>query len=99
MRIRYSATLVTTGLLAFAGAAPAQAGLVDGSLNDAHVLDHGNVLGAMASAHVGDDRNNNANARAGVDIRNNGSIDLNADVSLDNRATAKPRRRPAQRAR
>src|SRR3954451_22866787 len=62
MRIRYSAAVMTSGLLACAGAAPAQAGLVDGSLNNAHVLDHGNVLGAMATVHVGDDRSNNANA-------------------------------------
>jgi hypothetical protein len=99
MRIRCSATLLAAGaVLALTGAAPAQAGLVDGSLNELHVADGSNLLGAFASAHVGA-ANNNANARADVDVQNNGSVGVDVAVSPDRRAAAKRRRGTSRGAR
>jgi len=50
--------LAATSVLAIAGvllaAAPASAGVVDGSLNNAHALDHANLLGAMLGSRIDD---------------------------------------------
>ncbi|GAB3936193.1 hypothetical protein GCM10029976_047580 [Kribbella albertanoniae] len=61
--------LATAALGAFAAAAlsaptVANAGLVDGSLNDANVLSGSNVLGALLNSQLGNQSNNNANTRA-----------------------------------
>ena len=100
MPIRYAARLLTTsGILALAIAAPAHAGLIDGSLNGAHILDHANVLAAAASAHVGDDRDNNVNTGADVRVQNNGAIGISAAVNPNRRVKAKSRRGSGRRAR
>jgi hypothetical protein len=61
-------SLSLAGALALGGvvilAPTAQAGMIDGSLNNAHVLDHGNLLGVMVNSKLSDDSNNNANSRA-----------------------------------
>ncbi len=39
-------------------------GLIDGSLNNAHVADHSNILGVMVNSKINDEANSNANTRA-----------------------------------
>jgi hypothetical protein len=39
-------------------------GLVDGSVNNAHVVDHSNILGVLLNSKIDDNSNSNANTRA-----------------------------------
>lgn len=60
--------LATATVLAIGGvllvAAPASAGIIDGSLNNAHLADHSNILGVMLGSALNDSSNNNANTRS-----------------------------------
>ena len=71
-------SILTTALLAVGTAvlagAPAHAGIVDGSVNNAHVLDNVGVLNAMMGSNVETIENNNANTRA--QGKENNSVDM-----------------------
>ncbi|WAX76322.1 hypothetical protein [Streptomyces sp. KMM 9044] len=53
---------LTTGA-ALASAAPAQAGIIDGTLNNVSALASGNPLGALLNGALPDESNNNANTK------------------------------------
>lgn len=66
-------TAVVFGGLSLAGVGTAAAtpadpprptGIIDGSANDANVLDSSNILGAMLGSGISGESNNNANSRA-----------------------------------
>ncbi|OEJ28688.1 hypothetical protein AS594_33690 [Streptomyces agglomeratus] len=56
-------TALTAGA-ALASVAPAQAGVVDGALNNVAALDSVNVLGSLINSTLSDTANNNANTKA-----------------------------------
>ncbi|MFF5960789.1 hypothetical protein [Streptomyces luteogriseus] len=56
-------TALTAGA-ALASVAPAQAGVVDGALNNAAALDSVNVLGSLVNSTLSEASNNNANTKA-----------------------------------
>ncbi|NEA33239.1 hypothetical protein [Streptomyces sp. SID13031] len=65
---RITVGLATAALGAFAAAAlsaptVANAGIIDGSLNNAHVAAGSNVLGVLANSQVSDISNANANVK------------------------------------
>jgi hypothetical protein len=69
--IRSLVTAAAIGGLGFAGVGTAAAtpasphqptGIIDGSLNNAHAADNGNVLGALLGGMLSDASNNNANS-------------------------------------
>ncbi|MGX1885404.1 hypothetical protein [Streptomyces sp. NPDC055287] len=64
-------TALTAGA-ALASVAPAQAGVVDGALNNVAALDSVNVLGSLVNSTLSDASNNNANTKA--DGKANNSI-------------------------
>jgi hypothetical protein len=66
-------TAAALGALSLAGVGTAAAtpadphrptGIIDGSANDANVLDSSNILGAMLGSGISGESNNNANSRA-----------------------------------
>ncbi|MEV5726274.1 MULTISPECIES: hypothetical protein [Streptomyces] len=61
-RVLAIAALTTSTLLA--SVAPAQAGIVDGTLNNVSALTPGNPLGALLNGVLPDESNNNANTKA-----------------------------------
>ncbi|MEV3973056.1 hypothetical protein AB0K68_33810 [Streptomyces sp. NPDC050698] len=56
-------TALTAGA-ALASVAPAQAGVLDGTLNNAAVLDSVNALGSLVNSTLSDASNNNAATKA-----------------------------------
>jgi hypothetical protein len=71
--IRSLVTAAALGGLSLAGVGTAAAtrtdpyrrtGIIDGSANDANVLDGGNILGALVNSRLSDQSNNNADSRA-----------------------------------
>ncbi|MBT2401207.1 hypothetical protein [Streptomyces sp. ISL-100] len=64
-------TALTAGA-ALASVAPAQAGIVDGALNNVAALDSVNALGSVVNSNLSDAANNNANTKA--DGKANNSI-------------------------
>ncbi|MGW1956101.1 hypothetical protein ACWCPI_25700 [Streptomyces sp. NPDC001920] len=59
-------TLTAAGLAAASAllaAAPAHAGVIDGSLNNLHAAAESNVLGALVNSKLSGNDNNNANSR------------------------------------
>jgi hypothetical protein len=63
LRTLAAAAVLSAGPVLLA-AAPASAGLIDGSLNNAHIADHSNILGVMLNSQIEDNSNSNANTRA-----------------------------------
>ncbi|MEU8653620.1 hypothetical protein [Streptomyces sp. NPDC048737] len=61
-RVLVIAALTTGAVLA--SVAPAQAGIVDGTLNNVSALASGNPLGALLNGVLTDEPNNNANTKA-----------------------------------
>ncbi|MGC4984676.1 hypothetical protein ACLQ18_29215 [Streptomyces sp. DT193] len=60
-------TLTAAGLaaaFALLVAAPAHAGIIDGSLNNLHAASQSNVLGALVNSNLSGNDNNNANSRS-----------------------------------
>jgi hypothetical protein len=55
-------TTITVGA-ALASVAPAQAGVIDGTLNNLSALTQSNVLGSLVNSALTDSSNNNANAK------------------------------------
>ncbi|MFF9490291.1 hypothetical protein [Streptomyces sp. NPDC014676] len=55
-------TALTTGAV-LASVAPAQAGIIDGTLNNVSALTSGNPLGTLLNGVLPDKSNNNANAK------------------------------------
>jgi hypothetical protein len=70
-RLRAVAVPAAVAFGALVALAPAaQAGMIDGSLNNLHTLDHSNILGVMAMSAITDGSNSNANTRAAGKINN-----------------------------
>ncbi len=94
--------VVVWGVLAF-GSAPAvaQAGILDGSLNNANVISNVNVLGVSVDARVGPrDANSNENVRAAVGVQNNKIVDARvSDPTPSSSRARRGRSKSAPRAR
>ncbi|MCG8971535.1 hypothetical protein [Streptomyces sp. CL12-4] len=60
---RIAITTITVGA-ALASVTPAQAGIIDGTLNNVSSLTQGNVLGSLLNSALQDSSNNNANTKA-----------------------------------
>ncbi|MFF7859292.1 hypothetical protein [Streptomyces sp. NPDC007904] len=56
-------TVLTTGA-ALASVSPAQAGILDGTLNNASILTSSNPLGMLLNSVLSGESNNNANTKA-----------------------------------
>ncbi|MFF8035207.1 MULTISPECIES: hypothetical protein [unclassified Streptomyces] len=56
-------TALTTGA-ALASVAPAQAGIIDGALNNVSALSPGNILGTLTNGALSGASNNNGNTKA-----------------------------------
>lgn len=61
--LRAAAAVPLAAAVILPAAPQASAGLIDGSLNNLHVLDQANILGALVNSRIGDSNNNNGNGR------------------------------------
>ena len=64
------ATAILTVGTAVLSVAPAQAGILDGTLNDAHVLDHVSALNSNINSDPQTTENKNANTRSDGTLNN-----------------------------
>ncbi|MCK8438942.1 hypothetical protein G3I77_40030 [Streptomyces sp. D2-8] len=62
-RSRIIAITALTAGAAFASVAPAQAGVIDGAVNNAAALNSVNALGSLVNSTLSDASNNNANTK------------------------------------
>lgn len=94
--------IVVAGVVAL-GSAPAvaQAGVIDGSLNNANIASQSNVLGVLLDTRVGSmDANNNANVRVTAGVQNNTVADVRvSDPTPSSSRAHRGRSRLATRAR
>lgn len=79
LRTMAAATPLAVAVI-LAAAPQASAGLIDGSLNNLHVADKSNILGALLNSHITDLPNNNANTRN--DGNRNNSIRAAAPTAM-----------------